>query len=382
MLQGVWEDRLGRGRLPVMATSRAIPCNHSAPAAGCAFCAVAAADPRYAALFGLRAAPPASSCAFLGAPTGEVAECPSCNGRVRLKLFACAKHGRCTLGKPAPGVACCRGCPDHSGRQAVAPAPPAITDPVTTRDVLYHLYPLPGEAGAVWRQRLGMLLRRAVLFNGRKVISCMTGSRLEHPRAVRELAEPHGFEVIEVANDPALREAKSLIELLPTFHSLDPHRALFFAHAKAVTRPADRGNACHPWALVCHEVCLDYWPLVERTLQKHPVAGPFKKVGPAFAGSRSSWHYSGGVYWLRSADLFGRRAWRDVERRWFASESQVGVWYRPEEAGCLFDERPMGQMDLYSLAQMREALLSYSWWKAEMDPYRTDWRALQEARAS
>lgn len=55
-------------------------------------------------------------CRFFGEPTGETRLCPSCTGRVELKLFACGVHGVCTPGKPgkpADGVANCNGCPQR-----------------------------------------------------------------------------------------------------------------------------------------------------------------------------------------------------------------------------------------------------------------------------
>jgi hypothetical protein len=39
-------------------------------------------------------------------------ECPTCQGTVKLKVFACAIHGECTPETPLEGVACCASCPD------------------------------------------------------------------------------------------------------------------------------------------------------------------------------------------------------------------------------------------------------------------------------
>src|SRR5262249_18590206 len=73
---------------------------------------------------------PRGPCVHLGEATGERVVCPSCAGRVEIKLFACRLHGACTMhkdlgapppvmpGVPAPkGVPCCARCPDP------APAP-------------------------------------------------------------------------------------------------------------------------------------------------------------------------------------------------------------------------------------------------------------------
>ncbi len=67
-------------------------------------------------------------CTKLGAATGETVPCGSCPGSVRLKTFACSVNGRCTVEKAAPGVACCRTCPDRD-----PPLPVPWTPPVSSR---------------------------------------------------------------------------------------------------------------------------------------------------------------------------------------------------------------------------------------------------------
>lgn len=37
--------------------------------------------------------------------------CPSCKGKVQVKIYQCSQLGECTLAKKVEGVACCRGCP-------------------------------------------------------------------------------------------------------------------------------------------------------------------------------------------------------------------------------------------------------------------------------
>lgn len=68
----------------------------------------------------------AVACAHLGGPTGEARQCPTCAGRVEVKLLACAVHGSCTPVKRVGGVACCRDCPDNTTR---APAVPLVVVP-------------------------------------------------------------------------------------------------------------------------------------------------------------------------------------------------------------------------------------------------------------
>lgn len=104
------------------------PCGHAQPQPdSCRWCGMAVnRDRRYLALWwpDESVTPKVSSqhgpaeggravCVHLGEPTGGRVACPSCRGRVQLKLFACAVHGSCTPLKKAPGVACCVGCSDY-----------------------------------------------------------------------------------------------------------------------------------------------------------------------------------------------------------------------------------------------------------------------------
>lgn len=52
-------------------------------------------------------------CVHLGDATGERRQCPTCTGKVEIKLLACAVHDRCTTHKAIDGVACCATCKDY-----------------------------------------------------------------------------------------------------------------------------------------------------------------------------------------------------------------------------------------------------------------------------
>lgn len=64
-------------------------------------------------------------CIHLGAPTGELRECPTCTGKVAVKLLACALHTQCTTDKLITGVECCNICKDRT--TAARPADPTST---------------------------------------------------------------------------------------------------------------------------------------------------------------------------------------------------------------------------------------------------------------
>lgn len=56
--------------------------------------------------------PRTQRCQHLGPATGFV-ECPTCQGNVRLKVFACEIHKAATIKKPMNGLACCSTCKDY-----------------------------------------------------------------------------------------------------------------------------------------------------------------------------------------------------------------------------------------------------------------------------
>lgn len=51
-------------------------------------------------------------CRHRGGETGREL-CPTCGGRVEVRVFACALYIACTLAKPLSGRACCATCPDR-----------------------------------------------------------------------------------------------------------------------------------------------------------------------------------------------------------------------------------------------------------------------------
>lgn len=53
-------------------------------------------------------------CVHLQEPTGEIKECLSCSRMLRKhRVYACDKHGTCTIGKGFDGIACCKECGDY-----------------------------------------------------------------------------------------------------------------------------------------------------------------------------------------------------------------------------------------------------------------------------
>lgn len=313
---------------------------------------------------GVRAAPARRplDCVHLGRPTGEVVECQSCSGTVRLKLFDCARHGTATLGKKVAGHASCRSCPDHSTAPAKPPYEKIYQGDIITRNLVYYVYPVAGNG--FWQRRVDRLASSLPLFNGRVVVGVARESpggrkytALDGPRegvstdpleAVVARFGRHAsrIEFVPLANDPDLWESAHLVPLLSRVLSRDPRSATLYAHAKGVTRPA--WHPAHRWTEVLHETLIESWDAVAESLRVHPCAGSFKKVGRGWPSSqsRSRWHYSGSWFWVRDAALLSRD-WRKIDTFWAAAESYPSLHFSRDEAGCVFHAASVRRMNLY-----------------------------------
>lgn len=245
------------------------------------------------------------------------------------------------------------------------------------RHLLYHVLPVTGNG--TWQRNVDQLRWRMPLFNGRKIIAVATGRRfrdtvtrrgviqLDPPEAVAEYLAGTGCEVLTVPNDPALREVATWGPLWERVGDAGPDDFVFYAHAKAVTRPWDPGVTCHPWARVMYASLLDFWPVVAEVLARHPIAGSFKKLGAGFRGSRSSWHYSGSFFWARCREAIARV--RDIDRQWFGNEAWPGLHWRPEEGGLVFKAGHVGELDCYEPRKFFDRYLPEfrEWCKANAD---------------
>lgn len=311
------------------------------------------------------APPPRGPCRYLGQDTGESADCPSCIGKVSLKILECQVHGTCTVLKPVPGSACCRTCHDHEPPgPAGTPAGPYVR-PVK-RNLLYHIAPL--KDNGVWQWNVKELLKRIHQFDGRRVVSLVTGPNMDPPELVQEFFKGTVRDWVITPNNPSLGEMVNFRTLWQRVQTLDPWEITFYGHAKGVSHSWEEGTPIREWTRVLYEVCLDHPHLVERDLLDHPFTGAFKKVGQGFEDSTSNFHYSGTFYWARNRDVFSRN-WKACEQTRFGSETWPSMISSPGEAACLFYEGPVPEVTLYEADFVTSRVLpSYELWKEQHQP--------------
>lgn len=285
-----------------------------------------------------------------------LAGCPQASERDR-RLAICRACEHCDAAKDQ-----CRQCGCRMGVKAaweLERCPLGKWD-VPVLNLLYHVLPIKGNG--TWQRNLDQLRQRLPLFNGKKVIAVVHEASCDHPAAVQEYLGADGIDWVVKANRNDLREVGTWHDL---WERIDGRPGMtFYGHAKGVTHPVNPGVSIHRWVQMLYHTGLDYLPLVGEVLEKHPIAGSFKKVGAGFGGSRSSWHYSGAFYWVRTDA--GLANYKKIDPLWFGVESWPGVAFRPEEGGCLFMEGRVPGLNLYHLRYLQRVV----------EPEFEQWRAM------
>lgn len=270
-------------------------------------------------------------------------------------LYKCGRFGdiTSTSGPCVDAQRRCAECDHHPTRRAFPP--------VTTRHLLYHVYP---RHNSTWRERVLRLRERIDLFNGRKVIAVATDLTTDGADHVEDALAGTGCEFVTVKNDPTRREVATFLPLFEPLSSLtEPGHATLYGHAKGVCRP--RAATCHRWAEVLEETMFD-WGAVAPVLDAFPLAGSFRKRGRGWPvhQSASEWHYSGSWHWFRNAELFTKSDWRRIDDFWSGIEPFPSLHFPFERAGCVFHEG-MVSMNLYDR----------KYWDAVVEPAYATFRA-------
>lgn len=279
-------------------------------------------------------------------------------------------------------------CPINKWRRS-----PASWQPITTRHLLYHIYPVQNGH---WQWNVEQLCGRLKAFNGQKIVAIVTdppSGRLPDPSGPNspdngrhipgcdtaemvkeEFAKRTGEEItfLEMTNDPSLREVKTFVPMLERVISDDPSHSLLYAQAKGTTR--HNGHIARRWTEALYEIMFDYFPLADEQLMTYPVTGCFKKLGHGWSPdqSKSDWHYSGSWFWVRTAELENRN-WQKIDQFWSGIEPYPSQQFNAKEAGCMFHTDHVPNMNLYNGRYWRRVVLpAFEQWRIDNARYRTE----------
>lgn len=244
-------------------------------------------------------------------------------------------------------------------RSADCPAgiwPGRVSPPLKRLNLVYFVFPLR-HPEQVWQWNVAELLKRLPIFNGRRIITVATapggslgkGRSVDPPEAVVEAFAGHNVEFRFVSNDPKRQEAPHFLAAMREVASTDPTEAVFYAHAKGVTRPIQGGEAIRAWTAAMYRHNLDRIDEVADLLRRWPCVGIAKKYGfpEMFVEGRSrrvwgegnrpwhGWHYAGTFWWARHDALFSRPDWDQIELFAYATEKYLANFFRADEAICL-----------------------------------------------
>jgi hypothetical protein len=240
-----------------------------------------------------------------------------------------------------------------------------VVEPIDTSDLVrnfqMHIWP---TANGAWRWNCDEVMRRAGLFNGRRIVAIATDKSSCSADEVKEYLNGFTDDFIVVANNPQLREVVSWIQLLDRQYSLDPREVTFSCHSKISRHDVsaeDDNSTLYRWTSVMYETTLDHWDLVQEQLSTKAITGSFKRYGMFGTPRNHRWHYSGTFYWFRNRDVF-QRDWKKVDQKFFGTEAYPGLLFHQEDAGCLFLDNTK---DLYKL----------DYWNSEIQPALERWRS-------
>jgi hypothetical protein len=244
-------------------------------------------------------------------------------------------------------------------RRAACPIglwPGRSSPPITRRNLVYFIFPLQ-HPERVWQWNVAELLKRISVFNGRRIVTVATvpggsigkGRIVDPPEVVVESFAGHDVEFRFVPNDARRQEAPHFLSAMREVASTDPSEAVFYGHAKGVTRPIEGGEAIRAWTAAMYHHNLDRFDEVSDLLRRWPCLGIAKSYGypEIFAEGRAcrtwgegnrpwhGWHYAGTFWWVRHDALFSRPEWDQFEIFSYATEKYLANFFRAEEAFCL-----------------------------------------------
>ena len=199
--------------------------------------------------------------------------------------------------------------------------------------LVYHLAPFKRNRITL-HYHLGQLRKYGSLFNGRKILSCMTGDAFLPPSYVRgSLPDPATWEIVDAPNNP-LHEATSIIRIFDDLLHDTDDQAFMYAHGKGMSRPQ---GVWTKWLEYLYEYTFGSFDRVNALLTGYPVAGPFlwSDRPEQHESSNGRWLYPG-TFFATRCDVLSRMPWRE--------RPVASAGWLEELPGDLFHKRYLGNV--------------------------------------
>lgn len=198
----------------------------------------------------------------------------------------------------------CSGCDDFQDA-----GPPPIYPEITTRNLIYHVYPKPG-----WINAICEIADHREAFNGRVMVGLAVDPGVDAgpiENEIRHILKPD--RVFVIPNDPDLREVATFQTLLESVLNASESEATFYAHAKALTTDGSVLGATR-WRQTMAANLLGRWQDAMRHLRRHPFVGTHKMIWPATQSPpfptrirpTYPWMLAGTFWWFRHDEVSKR----------------------------------------------------------------------------
>jgi hypothetical protein len=198
--------------------------------------------------------------------------------------------------------------------------------------LVYHLAPFKKNKITL-HHHLGQLRKHYSLFNGRKILSCMTGDAFLPLSYIRGyLPDAASWEIVDAPNNP-LQEATSIVRVFDDLLRDADDQAFMYAHGKGMSRPPE---AWTKWIERLYEYTFGSFARVNSLLTGYPIAGPFLWVDwPGQQKPNGHWFYPG-TFFAARCDVLSKMAWR--------TRPVESPGWLEELPGYLFDKKYLGNV--------------------------------------
>lgn len=330
----------------------------------------------------------AFNCVHRGSQTREDVS-NRCGSRgQQVAIFACAKHGECSLSRYCQHqtVRACNQCGDRLQPQPMRPAKTTLTGVPIDRSklvshIIYHVLPLAGSTEWVWRRHVDWLRSVRPEFNGRLIVGIAEKGPTdpwEYVPTADVMAAFDGMDAEFVIEQNHLGSAPrrgkgegvTFPLMLEKIETLDPNEVFFYGHTKAVTHPGQPlGAPVHLWTEALFEASFRNRAEMVDALDDNGIVGSMR-VKKSVKRSRGvhDWHYSGTFWACRSSDVFSRN-WRKIKSHYGCVEMWPHGVFKEHESACLFMEAIENSRLLYEP----------DYWKTTMTPAWEAWKSHRSA---
>jgi hypothetical protein len=300
---------------------------------------------------------------------GEIIGTADCDCQSKPPVYQCGVHDLCMPrmsqtaslailndGTRATVSHSCQTCKDwQSGEQ-----PPIQYAPITTRNLIYHVYPKGG-----WLDAVSEIAGHLDAFNGQRIVAVafdsLCGLKDDFAEIERLLKPTH---TLLLPNDRDLRETITFEPLLRAVLNDSPSEATFYGHTKANTTDGNV-EAATKWRQVMTANLLGRWQDAMGHLQRYTFVGTHKMIWPADQPSpfptrmkpAHPWMHSGTFYWFRhdrvsslnpfdkiARDRYGVEAW---PAQLIPHEEAYSMWQPWEEHERAWPQRNPYDPGLY-----------------------------------